>query len=258
MDRWPESWGDVGPEQRQGLVAQNGDASQGQSDGPREHFPPSRRSSVRVFLHDNDGGRRSEMERSERGEGRQSEQRQIDDSEITQWRGAPGGGGQWNNRASLDEIPEKGPSSARGQSEGQTQFQTQVGSTSRERTPNTSRSVSVEHGRNGSALTTPYGSRLPSRRQSGADSVQAHSGIPVGLRVLMDGRPLPGFPAKVEDLGGYFAEARAQKDGALGAKLPSSRASSPFLRRKVERRVSRASSAPPMRPSYNRSARVWV
>jgi hypothetical protein len=254
MGRWAESWGDVGPEQRQGQVAENGDASQGQSDGPREKMPPSRRRSVSEFLR---GGRRIDMERCEGAVGRQSEQRQIDDSEIAWGRGAPG---QWNNRASLDEIPEKGPSSARGQSVGQTYFQTQVGSrtgSSRERTPNTSRSIS-EHGRNGSALITPYGSRLLSRRQSGADFVQAHSGIPVGLRVLMDGRPLPGFPAKVEDLGGYFAEARAQKDGVLGAKLPSSRASLPFLRRKVERCVSRASSAPPMRPSYNRSARIWV
>lgn len=258
MGRWTDTWGDSGPEQRQGLVAQNGDASQGQSDGPREQMPPSGRSSVSECLH---GVRRSDMERSERAEDHRCDQRQIDGSEIAWGRGAPGSGGQWKNRASLDEIPEKGPSSAHGQSEGQTQFQTQVGSrtgSSRDRTPNTSRSVSVEHGRNGSALTTPYGSRLPSRRQSGADSVQAHSRIPVGLRVLMDGRPLPGFPAKVEDLGGYFAEARAQKDGALSVKLPSSRASSPFLRRKVERRVSRASSAPPMRPSYNRLARVWV
>ncbi|GAQ88453.1 hypothetical protein KFL_004300040 [Klebsormidium nitens] len=284
---WPEPWSDLGPGQRQGMVARN---SQRRWVGAEEQAVPYGHSSLR---HSSDEAPQNGQRRSDlnlRSEGSDSGQRQND--------GRENAGGR---RETLDEVPERGPSSIQGQPGADTRFskwERGGPASSRGVPPNASsqRAISANaygQGRHESRLPSPYGSRASSRRPSRTDSVATHggipsgrqsradsapthsrlssrrssqadsaaalSGIPVGLRVLMDGRPLPGFPAKVEDLGGYFAEARAQSDGAnSSAKLPFRRASSPYVYRTAERRTSRASSAPPMRPRYNRSIKVWV
>lgn len=284
---WPEPWGDLGPGQRQGMVAQN---SQKRSVGAKEQAVPSGRSLLRLSIREATQGSERLSDSKQRSRGGDPGQGQHDG------RKNEGGLGE-----ALHEVPERGPSSTWGPPDADTRFSkparnapgssregplnessqrafpanvykggrnesrppSPYGSRASSRRPSRTDSVAtyggVPSGRQSRADSAPMHSRFSSRRSSQADSAATLSGIPVGLRVLMDGRPLPGFPAKVEDLGGYFAEARAQSDGVnSSAKLPLRRASSPYVYRKAERRASRASSAPPMRPAYTRSAKVWV